>query len=375
MHIETTMDPLAHTLVGATLAETGLKKTTPLAATTLILGANAPDLDFFIGLVDPDYSLHLRRGITHGVLAMVVLPLVLTGLMVALGRFRSARGKAPPPRPGVLLGLALLSVLTHPTLDWMNTYGVRLLMPFDGRWFYGDALFIVDPWVWLLAASALVLATTRSRLGVGAWLVLGAGATALVFGFPGVPWGVQVVWCGGVAALIAMRYPARVLPAPVARAAVVLVAGYAIAMVAFGALAAAQAKAFIEAREGQAATHAVANPEPGDPFSREVIVVTERRYHFVRVGWLSPGGPTSSRAPLPIPRLDDPIVKAALAQPSIRGFTNWMRLPYVEIVETEGGHRVVLRDLRYSRPDAERFPDFAKTSVELDHALRARRER
>ena len=27
----------------------------------------------------------------------------------------------------------------------MNSFGIRLLMPFSGRWFYGDALYIVDP--------------------------------------------------------------------------------------------------------------------------------------------------------------------------------------------------------------------------------------
>ena len=56
-----------------------------------------------------------------------------------------------------LLLLSYLGVLSHVALDWLNTYGVRLLMPFDGRWFYGDTLFIIDPWLWL-------------TLGVGVWL-------------------------------------------------------------------------------------------------------------------------------------------------------------------------------------------------------------
>ena len=36
-------------------------------------------------------------------------------------------------------------------MDVLNSYGVRLLMPFSGRWFYGDALYIVDPWLYLAA--------------------------------------------------------------------------------------------------------------------------------------------------------------------------------------------------------------------------------
>ena len=39
------MDPLTHTLVGATLTRTRLGRTTPLAAAALIVGANLPDVD------------------------------------------------------------------------------------------------------------------------------------------------------------------------------------------------------------------------------------------------------------------------------------------------------------------------------------------
>ena len=45
--------------------------------------------------------------------------------------------------------LAYLGILSHPLIDLLNVYGVRLLMPFSERWFYGDALFIIDIWIWL----------------------------------------------------------------------------------------------------------------------------------------------------------------------------------------------------------------------------------
>jgi len=57
--------------------------------------------------------------------------------------FPAANRLAPrAPRPGDSGGAH------HPTLDWLNTYGMRWLMPFSGRWFYGDAVFIVDPGCW-----------------------------------------------------------------------------------------------------------------------------------------------------------------------------------------------------------------------------------
>jgi len=41
----------------------------------------------------------------------------------------------------------------------LHPHGVsqsRLLMPFNDTWFYGDTLFIIDPWVWLLAGAEVM---------------------------------------------------------------------------------------------------------------------------------------------------------------------------------------------------------------------------
>ena len=55
-------------------------------------------------------------------------------------------------------------------------------MPFDGRWFYGDALFIVDPWVWLILGGAAFLTFSRSRLALVRWTVFALVATWIVVG-------------------------------------------------------------------------------------------------------------------------------------------------------------------------------------------------
>ena len=64
----------------------------PLAAPALILGANAPDIDAVTMFVSRDLSLGFRRGWTHGVLAMVVLPIVLTLLLLLLDRALARAG-------------------------------------------------------------------------------------------------------------------------------------------------------------------------------------------------------------------------------------------------------------------------------------------
>src|ERR687895_2677053 len=143
------MDNVCHTLVGAALAEAGLKRRTALGAATLMIGANFPDIDVLA--VPLGHSVDFRRGWTHGVLALVVLPFLLTAIMLAWDRVvparRARRTDVERQRsvvPRQVLLLSAISILTHPALDWTNEYGMRWLMPFSGRWFYGDTLFIVD---------------------------------------------------------------------------------------------------------------------------------------------------------------------------------------------------------------------------------------
>lgn len=152
------MDNVTHSLVGALLGQAGLKRRTGLAMPALVIGANLPDIDAifaFQGLA----SLPLRRGVTHGPLAWIVLPLVLTAFLVGFDTWQSRRGTRPARRPPVEIGwifaLALAAVLTHPALDWLNSHGVRLLEPFSDRWFYGDLVFIVDIWLWIGMGFAL----------------------------------------------------------------------------------------------------------------------------------------------------------------------------------------------------------------------------
>src|SRR5262245_50665178 len=151
------MDNLCHTLVGAACGEAGLKRKTRFGNATLMIAANLPDIDVLSFFTDTN-PISFRRGWTHGVIAQLVLPLAFTGAMCALGRIRKSRSDTGPPlRVGWLLLLSYIGVYSHVFLDFLNNYGVRLLAPFDWRWFYGDALFIADVWLWL-------------ALGVGVWL-------------------------------------------------------------------------------------------------------------------------------------------------------------------------------------------------------------
>ena len=167
------MDNLTHSLVGALLGQAGLKRKTGLAMPALIIGANLPDVDaacFF--WLDGVQHLGFRRAITHGPIAWVLLPLILSGLLWGWDRWQAKRARRPegrlPVHFGWLYALAFIACLSHPALDWLNVYGIRFLEPFSSRWFYGDVLFIIDVWLWLGLGFATWLSLRREKRG-GEW--------------------------------------------------------------------------------------------------------------------------------------------------------------------------------------------------------------
>src|SRR6188472_1371941 len=112
---EAGIDPVCHTLVGAGLARSGLASRTAFATTTLLIGANLPDVDVLAYFWGPGADLAFRRGWTHGVLALALWPLVLRrravhrrSLGVAdAGSWRAAESAAdehPAGAPGPVAG-------------------------------------------------------------------------------------------------------------------------------------------------------------------------------------------------------------------------------------------------------------------------------
>ena len=168
------MDNLTHSLVGAGLGQAGLKRKTGLAMPALIIGANLPDVDVtcFAWTTGLEH-LAFRRGITHGPPALVLLPLMLAGLLWGFDRWQTKRGTRPEGRApvhfGWLFALSFIACLTHPAMDWLNVYGIRLLEPFSHQWFYGDALFIIDPWIWAMLIAGIWVSRRRETAGAAKW--------------------------------------------------------------------------------------------------------------------------------------------------------------------------------------------------------------
>ena len=130
--------------------------------TSSVLANNAPDFDFLYGGITPGklgYLLH-HRGHTHTVVAALPLGLLGLALTVALLRLRGQRLRRE--EYGLLAGVAALGGALHLLFDFANNYGVHPFWPLDNRWYYGDALFIVEPWLMIVLAG-MALGASRSR--------------------------------------------------------------------------------------------------------------------------------------------------------------------------------------------------------------------
>ena len=205
------MDNLTHSLVGLTAAKAGLERLSPGATTLAILAANAPDVDVAILLTGDRWTyLQHHRGITHAIVGVVALALLMPLLVHGIDRLWSWFRNRPPTTK--LRGLLIVSILvtaTHPILDWTNNYGMRFFLPWSPKWYYGDLVFIVDPYIWLMLGGASFLLTSTTIFRKVIWVVLGIVVTALVLlgsrraGFPP-PFFFTAFWIAGIVTLILM---------------------------------------------------------------------------------------------------------------------------------------------------------------------------
>jgi inner membrane protein len=272
-----------------------------------LIGANLPDVDVVAYFWGPAADLAFRRGWTHGILALALWPFVLTGAMLLLDRgIRRVRRASPPSGlvPGQVLLLSSVAILSHPILDTLNTYGMRWLMPFSGRWFYGDTLFIIDPWLWLALGFGVMLSQPRHGI----------------------------------------TRPARI--------ALWVSFAYVVAMAASALVARRIAGPEIAAMSGEAVERLMVSPFPVNPFLRSVVVDQAEVYRTARFRWLAhrhldsasvrifPKGPT-----------DHPAVRAAAATTVGRRYLGWARFPAFQVEAAGAGDFVVrIVDLRYGDP-------------------------
>lgn len=133
------MDPITHTLLGASLGYAAFgKKLGRTAAVCAGLAGFVPDADVFIcRAADPLVAVEYHRGFTHSLFFAPLGAAIVAGLWFMRQRWRS--------QALTIWLCCLLGYVSHCLLDAATSYGTQLFWPFSRHRASWDLISIVDP--------------------------------------------------------------------------------------------------------------------------------------------------------------------------------------------------------------------------------------
>ncbi|MBI1860641.1 MAG: metal-dependent hydrolase [Deltaproteobacteria bacterium] len=152
------MDNVTHSLIGV-LAADCLKVKSEKERITLrwagVISSNLPDADFlYAGITGGKlgYLVH-HRGHTHTLGLVIPLAFLVLGIVMGWRRDTTSRAK--------IFWLSVVGIALHIAMDTLNNYGTHPFWPFSSRWIYGDTLFIVEPYLWIVLLPLLFFHPSR----------------------------------------------------------------------------------------------------------------------------------------------------------------------------------------------------------------------
>ncbi len=324
------------------MARAGLNRKSALATTTLVLAAEAADLDMVGYFRGPVFGFAHHRGITHTFVGVPFVAAFVVGFVYLLHRLRMR--VHPPVRPvnprwGMLFWLACLAGLSHIALDYTNNYGIRPFEPFSFKWYSWDIVFIVEPVLLAILVAGLLVPEffrlineeigprqrgPRGRLGATLALV---GMLAL--------WGVRdFEHRRAVAAMNARLY------------------------------------------DGAVPTSVGVFPYWVNPFKWYGVAETQNSYQRMLVDSLTPEVDPAGHIEVQYKPEETPATLAAKRSYLGRVYLDWARYPYTETQELEppdSGYVVYFHDARYAYPG--RLRNTLSARVYLDRKLKVVAER
>ncbi|HET6977831.1 MAG TPA: metal-dependent hydrolase [Pyrinomonadaceae bacterium] len=359
------MDNLTHSLVGLTAAKAGLERLSPGATTLCVLAANAPDADIIVLAFGDRWTfLQHHRGITHAIVGVIGLALLVPLIFYAVDRLWSRfRNQTPKTKLKGLLIASFIASATHPLLDWTNNYGIRFLLPWNQKWSYGDLVYIVDPYLWLILGGAAFLLTAKSRFLKFIWAFIAAVLTFLIIASPRSnllpnPRLIALLWIVALILLIilSLKDAKERWGRSIAFVAIALVLCY------WSFLGFTHARAIARGSEeaakmaavnGETVARLAAMPRVANPFRWDCVFETDRATYRFELGLIGDQtGITPVRYPKPAPEL----LNTVSQQRPGRVFLGFARFPVMQLTEPSctTSTLVQLADLRYTEPGQSR---------------------
>ena len=172
------MDNLSHLVAGLAAgelihrllpAETDPERQSTRRKLLLFSGAaanNVPDLDLVLTPLLPaplGYLLH-HRGHTHTLLYAIpqAIALLLATFLLWPGARKLMLCSATALRGAIAAVTA--GFLLHLSMDFLNSYGIHPFHPLDSRWYYGDMVYIIEPFFWVIFGVPLAMMVRRHAL-------------------------------------------------------------------------------------------------------------------------------------------------------------------------------------------------------------------
>lgn len=307
------MDNLTHTLTGFAISYAGLNRKTRYATLAIVIGVNLPDIDIVTRAWGKVTYLQEHRGITHSILGVIVLGALLAAAVYFLGK-RARPAKSGPPLNGRwLLAASWIATASNLLLDLTNSYGARPFLPFSGRWYAWDIVPVVDPIILAILIAGLALPALFRLISEE----VGARKTSFQKG-----------------AIISLC-----------------------AMVAFWGLREISHRRAMNMLDEvsyhqQSPERLAAFPSFTNPFDWTGVVETSGSFYLLPVSVLSGSLDMRDarvfRKPEPSPAL-----KEAMSTRTAKVFMSFARFPWAEVVPTESGPTVTVRDLRFQQAGYE----------------------
>ncbi len=381
------MDNVTHALAGLLIAEAVVlalpERPAPAVCRYLwfasALSNNVPDFDFLYRRITPGkvgYLLH-HRGHTHTLLVGLVLGVLTFALVLGFARAR----KTPLSRRErtALLALSLVGPLVHIAMDASNNYGVHPFWPLYDGWLYGDVVFIVEPWFWVLAVPPLAFAATSLvARGLFAAILLGGLALAWLTGFADRPTALVLTLASAAVTFGAARLGQRGRLALGLGGCLGVALVFALASIRARGVVAAALRA--DASRNEVIADTVLTPAPGNPICWNAVIIGRRgadyelavaraslvpglldaeRCTFERTGVTLGLSPPHRRSSASVRWEGEHVAPLAELRAFARNncqaaaFLRWSRAPFW----LERSQELYLGDLRYDRSSAAGFAE------------------